>query len=86
MQNAGVAELAVTEVFEGEWEVPQRINDRFREILRQTFPYLNEFEAFLQSVNESREDALLQLIECDNNVIEAILAESNEDVTRAFEC
>lgn len=86
VQNAGVAELSVTEIFTGDWDVPRLINRRFREILRVTTPYMELYENFLQDIAEGREDVLRRLIECDSNVIVDLLEESTIDVGRARAC
>ena len=86
VQNAGISVLSEIETFFGPWDVPRAINNRFRRILVVTQPYLNLYTEFLEAISEGREDAILQLTECDRDLIYELTYASSDDVTRALNC
>lgn len=86
VQNAGVAVLSETQIFDGQNSFSHLINRRFRIILSQTQPYLEQYSNFLEDVAANSEDAIRRLTQCDRYLMEDFEYEAREDLSRARGC
>lgn len=86
VQNLGVSVLTDTVPIDQPWNVPFLINREFRDHLKLTLPYIDLYNDFLTAIAIGGEEAIEILVQCDQNVIDDVIAEAAEDLTRARNC
>jgi hypothetical protein len=86
VQNAGVAVLSETTIFDGRDSFPEMITERFREITFRTLPYEQAYRNFFNDIEANSEDAIRRMIQCDKYLMEDFEYEAREDLDRARQC